>query len=88
MAIIGLQKRVWKKVREKSVKSQGILIRIMSGNPDSCLLRKFPNLVVYRANFPNLKGPRAPSQNCKKKIPAASLFLYMQKAGLLMRRLI
>ena len=22
--------------------------------------------MVYRANFPNLKGPRAPSQNCKK----------------------
>ena len=29
----------------------------------------FPKIVVYRANFPNLKGPRAPSQNCKKKIP-------------------
>ena len=23
--------------------------------------------MVYRANFPILKGPRAPSQNCKKK---------------------
>ena len=22
--------------------------------------------MVYRVNFPNLKGPRAPSQNCKK----------------------
>ena len=32
----------------------------------SCLFRKFPKIVVYRANFPNLKGPRAPSQNCKK----------------------
>ena len=29
--------------------------------------KKFPNLRVYRANFPNLKGPRAPSQNCQKK---------------------
>ena len=28
---------------------------------------KFPNLGVCHANFPNLKGPRAPSQNCKKK---------------------
>ena len=27
---------------------------------------KFPNLRVCNANFPNLKGPRAPSQNCKK----------------------
>ena len=27
---------------------------------------KFPNLGVYDANFPNLKGPGAPSQNCKK----------------------
>ena len=26
--------------------------------------RKFHNLRVYRANFLNLKGPRAPSQNC------------------------
>ena len=33
----------------------------------SCLFRKFPKIVVYRANFPNLKGPRAPSQNCQKK---------------------
>ena len=30
---------------------------------------KFPNLGVYSATFPNLKGPRAPSQKCKK-IPA------------------
>ena len=30
---------------------------------------KFPNLGVYPATFPNLKGPRAPSQYCKKKIP-------------------
>ena len=28
---------------------------------------KFPNLGVYPTNFPNLKGPRAPSQTCKKK---------------------
>ena len=28
---------------------------------------KIPNLGVYSTNFPNLKGPRAPSQNCKKK---------------------
>ena len=28
---------------------------------------KFPNYGVYRASFPNLKGPRAPSQNCKKR---------------------
>ena len=37
MAIIGLQKESGKKsrVREKSVKSQGILIWIMSGNPVS-----------------------------------------------------
>ena len=36
MAIIGLQKGSGKRsrVREKSVKSQGILIWIMSGNPD------------------------------------------------------
>ena len=27
---------------------------------------KFPNLEVYHANFPNLKGPRPPSQNWKK----------------------
>ena len=27
---------------------------------------KFPNLGVYHATFPNLKGPRAPSRNCKK----------------------
>ena len=27
---------------------------------------KVSNLGVYRANFPNLKGPRAPSQNCNK----------------------
>ena len=35
MAIIGLQKGSGKRlrVREKSVKSQGILIRILSGNP-------------------------------------------------------
>ena len=29
--------------------------------------KKFPNLGVCHANFPNLKGPRVPSQNCKKK---------------------
>ena len=29
-------------------------------------LENFPKKVVYPANFPNLKGPRAPSQNCKK----------------------
>ena len=36
MAIIGLQKGSGKRsrVREKSVKSQGILIWIMSGNPE------------------------------------------------------
>ena len=36
MAIKGLQKGSGKRsrVREKSVKSQGILIRIMSGNPE------------------------------------------------------
>ena len=28
---------------------------------------KFPNLGVYNATFFSLKGPRAPSQNCKKK---------------------
>ena len=28
---------------------------------------KFPNLEVCQANFPILKGPRAPSRNCKKK---------------------
>ena len=27
---------------------------------------KFSNLGDYQANFPNLKGPRAPSQNFKK----------------------
>ena len=27
---------------------------------------KFPNLGVYHANFPNLKGPRVPSKNWKK----------------------
>ena len=26
---------------------------------------KFPNLGVCQANFPNLKGPSTPSQNCK-----------------------
>ena len=38
MAIIGLQKGSGKRsrVREKSVKSQGILLRIMSGNPAVC----------------------------------------------------
>ena len=30
------------------------------------MFRKISNSAVYRANFPNLKGPRAPSQNCKK----------------------
>ena len=45
MAIIGLQKGSGKRsrVREKSVKSQGILIWIMSGNPvllDLCDARK------------------------------------------------
>ena len=37
MAIIGLQKGSGKRsrVREKSVKSQGILIWIMSGNPET-----------------------------------------------------
>ena len=35
----------------------------------NCVQNKFPNLRVYHAHFPNLKGPRAPSQNCKK-IPA------------------
>ena len=29
--------------------------------------------MVYLANFPNLKGPRVPSQNCKKKIPAVTV---------------
>ena len=29
---------------------------------------KFPNVGVYHANFPNLKGPRVPSQN-RNKIP-------------------
>ena len=29
---------------------------------------KFPNLGVYDANFPNLNGPGAPSQNCKKSL--------------------
>ena len=28
----------------------------------------FPNLGVYDATFPNLKGPRAPSQNCKMSL--------------------
>ena len=28
----------------------------------------FPNLGVCHANFPNLKGLRAPSQNCKKSL--------------------
>ena len=43
MAIIGLQKGSGKrsKVREKSVKSRGILIWIMSGNPDVALLWRF-----------------------------------------------
>ena len=27
---------------------------------------KFPNLGVYQATFSNLKGPRAPSKNCRK----------------------
>ena len=40
-----------------------------------CLFKKFPNLVVYRANFPNLKGPTAPSQNCQK-IPVRDLSLF------------
>ena len=40
MAKIDLQKRSGKrsKVREKSVKSQGILKTILSGNPDKCEL--------------------------------------------------
>ena len=39
MAIIGLQKGSGKRfrVREKSVKSQGILILIMGGNPEFCV---------------------------------------------------
>ena len=35
---------------------------------------KFPNLGVCQAKYPNLKDPRAPSQNCKK-IPASLLLL-------------
>ena len=30
---------------------------------------KLPNLRIYYANFPNLKGLRAPSRNFKKKNP-------------------
>ena len=43
MAIIGLPKGSGKRsrVREKSVKSQGILIWIMSGNPDIVDIKKF-----------------------------------------------
>ena len=35
---------------------------------------KFPNSGVFGANFPNLKGPRTPSQNCKK-IPVRIYYL-------------
>ena len=34
----------------------------------------FPNVGVYHTTFPNLKGPKAPSRNCKK-IPACSELL-------------
>ena len=30
---------------------------------------KFPNIGFYHANFYNLKGPKAPTKNCNKKIP-------------------
>ena len=50
MAIIGIQKGSGKRlrVREKSVKSQGILIRIMSGNPaiSKIYLRKATDLLT------------------------------------------
>ena len=39
---------------------------ILTKNDFIMHFNKFPNLGVYHANFPNLKGPRAPSQNCKK----------------------
>ena len=37
---------------------------------------RFLNLGVYHANFPNLKGPRLPSQNCKKISLAMLSILY------------
>ena len=37
---------------------------------------KFPNLGVYHANFPNLKSPWAPSQNCKKKSQGDIVFAF------------
>ena len=50
MAIIGLQKGSGKRsrVREKSVKSQGILIWIMSGNPGQDSLCFLPSVYSGR----------------------------------------
>ena len=42
----------------------------------------FPNIVVYHANFSNLKGPRASSQNCKKKsLTSNTIFNLMTTLG-------
>ena len=35
------------------------------------IINKLLNLGAYHTNFPNLKHPRAPSQNCKKKNPCS-----------------
>ena len=63
MAIIGLQKGSGKRsrVREKSVRSQGILIWIMSGNPDcykemNFISRLDVNFLDLTQNFDKVSG--------------------------------
>ena len=53
MAKIGLPKGSGKRliVREKSVKSQGILKWILSGNPVNCLFKLAQESVVRRTNL-------------------------------------
>ena len=38
---------------------------------------KFPNLMVYYANFPSLKGPRVPSQIAKNPAICLSICLFI-----------
>ena len=55
MTKIGLPKgsEIRLKVREKSVKSQGILKWILSGNPETALMRSFAK-IKHSQNFLNL----------------------------------
>ena len=44
------------------------LIFLLSKNDLIVICHKFPILGICHSNFPNLKGPRAPSQHCKKSL--------------------